>query len=1154
MINISGAAEGRVAPAAASIICEQEGQSLIVVSTLTRAKRLAEDLSFFSAMNGADDPIYILPPEDESYIQYEAKSNDTLLERIKVLKAAISGEKCTIIAPVTGAIKKLPPKSLFEENTIKLEVGEDIDIDEIREKLFVMGYERVAMLESHGEYSIRGGIIDIYPPDLELPCRIELFDTEVDSIRAFDLETQRSLDPMGSLVICQCSQITRDKEVFLSAAKKIESAYNKQIKKIEKKEGKTEQTYNLVKRRDQLLEYVDGMINLQYMEKFLDYFYDETMYIWDYMQEPTVLIDDPARILETLKVSCQERADDIAALLEAGRAIGADFAGASGEKDYFILYDLPEKLDKNGYIFTPFTSTIKNAPFLTELRNIECRQAPSYNGRLDVLKADLDSYIAKGFEVTIVCSTPERMNNMIEFIEHEGFNRRVLPGNAEAGHVIVKEGSLTSGMELLDEKKCYLWEGDIFGASRKKSKRKKKDKSRGQQIKSFADVQVGDYVVHENHGIGRFEGIEQLIVQGVKQDYLKVKYSGTDSLYIPVDQLNVLQKYVGGDGVTPKLNKLSGSEWKKTKARAKAAVMDMAEDLLRVSAARMSKKGYAFSPDNEWQKEFENSFPYVETDDQLRCVEEIKRDMEMESPMDRLLCGDVGFGKTEVAARALFKCASDGKQAAILVPTTLLASQHYYTLKDRFEKFPFKVQLLSRFKSPAQQKLIVEDVKEGRVDLIIGTHRLLSQDVKFKDLGLLVIDEEQRFGVKHKEKIKQIKENVDVLTLSATPIPRTLHMSLSGIKNMSTIEEPPEDRIPVQTYVMEQDDFVIRDAIEKEMARGGQVYVLYNRVKSINTVAAEIRRLVPEASVAVGHGQMSESELETVIMDFADKEYDVLVSTTIIESGIDIPNVNTMIIMDADRFGLAQLYQLRGRVGRSGRMAYAYLMYQKDRSLTEIAEKRLRAIREFTEFGSGFRIAMKDLELRGAGNLLGTEQSGHMLDVGYELYCKMLEEAVASLSGQEVKPLAEETVFSIPIPAIIPERYIKDEMLRLQMYKKISMVASDEDEVDIIDELIDRFGDVPRDTMNLIKISKIRSMAGSIGVKEISLNGQKMIFKLYETARFGEGVIPRLAMVYGEKIKFNGGSNPHIRLTVGKAFLKEAELFLKEACGGGLEN
>ncbi|MDO4869445.1 MAG: transcription-repair coupling factor [Bacillota bacterium] len=1154
MINIAGAAEGRVARIASEIIKEQKGQSLIVVPTLNRARRLASDLSFFNALESDDPaPVMVLPPEDDSLIQYEARNNDSLLERMKVIKAAVSGQDITIIAPVTGAIRKLPPKEVFTGNVIEITRGQDVDIEALRNKLALMGYERTAAIESRGEYSIRGGIVDIFTPEGEYPYRIELFDTEVDSIRSFDPDTQRSTGNLKYVSIFPCSQIARDREIFAKASAKIAKAYDKQIKKLEKSGEKTEQSYNLRQRRDQLMEFAEGMVNIQYMEKFINYFYDETQYLWEYMDQPLIMIDDPARILETLQIFEKERADDIADILTDGRGISEDFVSMSATPDYYRLYDLPEKLGRDGYIFTPFVSTIKNAPFLTDLIQIKCRQTPVYNGKMNMLKSDVQGYINKGYAVTIVCSTPEREANIRDFVAMENL----------AGDIRILQGSLTAGMEFPDRNECFIWEGDIFGGSRRSRRPKKKDDSRASQIKSFADIKEGDLVVHESHGIGRFTGIQQLTVQGVSKDYLKVKYAGSDVLYIPVDQLGMLQKYIGGEDASPRLNKLSGNEWKATKAKAKAAVNDMAEELIKVSAARMREKGYAFSEDTVWQAEFEDSFPYTETEDQLRCAREIKADMERPVPMDRLLCGDVGFGKTEVAARALFKCVSDGKQAAVLVPTTLLANQHYYTLKGRFEQFPVKVEMLSRFRTAAQQKEIVKQLERGEVDLVIGTHRLLSNDIKFKDLGLLVVDEEQRFGVRHKEKIKQIRENIDVLTLSATPIPRTLHMSLSGIRDMSTIEEPPEDRYPVQTYVMEEDDFTIREAIEKELSRGGQVYVLYNRVEGINRVASDIKRLVPQARVAVGHGRMREAALEDMIMDFAEGEFDILVSTTIIESGMDIPNVNTMIVLDADRFGLAQLYQLRGRVGRSERIAYAYLMYRKDKNLSEVAEKRLRAIREFTEFGSGFKIAMKDLEIRGAGNLLGTEQSGHMLSIGYELYCKLLDEAVKRIeTGMQAEeetadlPSADETVFNLPIPALIPHRYIDDEILRLQMYKKIAMVADNEDEADVIDELLDRFGDIPADTMNLIRISKIRTMAGRTGIREISQQGLKVKFSLWRTTKFPEGVIPALASAYGGKIKFNGGTDPYIRLTVGKqpdspgyikGILKELELFFEIA-------
>lgn len=1145
MINIAGASDGRIAPYIAEILEEKKGQCLIVVPTLNRARRLRTDLSFFSPDTGT----YILPPDDESPVAYEAKSNDELLERMKVLKAAASGEECIIIAPVTGAIRKLPPHDVFTGNIVRLEVGQEVDIKRLQEQLLVLGYERVSMVEARGEFCFRGGIIDIFTPESDIPYRIELFDTEIDSIRTFDAESQRSIEVMTGITIYQCCQLARDRDVFVKAAGKIKRAYDRAVKKVLAAGGENAATVTseLEKRRDQLLEYTGEMINLQYMERLLGYFYDNTEYIWDYMKTPEVIIDDPVRILETLEAVEKERTYDIERMLENGRGIREDFLTLSGQEDFFGVYRLPEDRGWNEYIFTPFVMTIRSGkrsaegPKLTELRQVDTKQMPVYGGHVDQLRADIESYVARGYKVVIVCSTENRLQNMQQFIQHENFNGRVLPGRYKAGYVRAVQGIITAGMEFTDRKVCYIWEGDVFSGSRRAKKRSTGGTGRGgARIKSFADVQKGDFVVHESHGIGRFTGIEQLTVQGMKQDFLKVEYAGSDMLYIPVDQLASLQKYIGGDGISPKVNRLSGNEWKATKARAVAAVSDMADELLRIANIRRNTAGYAFGEDTVWQREFEESFPYTETDDQLRCIEEIKADMQRPYPMDRLLCGDVGFGKTEVAARALFKCVIEGKQAAVLVPTTLLANQHYYTLKERFEKFPVRVEMLSRFRTGAQQDKIVKGVAGGDIDLIIGTHRLLSKDVKFKDLGLLVIDEEQRFGVRHKEKIKQLRENVDVLTLSATPIPRTLHMSLSGMKDMSTIEEPPENRYPVQTYVMEEDEFLIREVIEKELARGGQVYVLSNRVKSINRVASAIMALVPGASVTVGHGQMREQELEDVIMSFAEGEYDVLVSTTIIESGMDIPNVNTMIILDADKFGLAQLYQLRGRVGRSGRMAYAYLMYKRDSVLSEAAEKRLKAIRDFTEFGSGFKIAMRDLEIRGAGNLLGREQSGHMLEIGYELYCKLLDEALrrndpaaGSASAEETeKNEAETAAVNLPLPAIIPESYISDEMLKLQMYKKVALIETEDDVSDLTDEFIDRFGDPPVATQNLMRIALVRSRARKMGVTEIAQHGRRLRFYLIPDVRFGENVIPDLAAEYGNRIKFNGGKKPFIDLTV----------------------
>ena len=692
-----------------------------------------------------------------------------------------------------------------------------------------------------------------------------------------------------------------------------------------------------------------------------------------------------------------------------------------------------------------------------------------------------------------------------------------------------REGSLSAGMDFPEEKICYISDNDIFSGY--KAARKRRKKSKGQQIQSFSDIKSGDFVVHENHGIGKFIGIEQLTVQNEKKDYLKIKYAGDDMLYVPVEQMDIVQKYIGSDGNAPKINKLSGGEWKLTKAKAKAAIAEMAQELLEMSAKRKMQKGHAFEKDTVWQREFEDAFEYQETDDQLRSIEEIKADMEKAEPMDRLLCGDVGFGKTEVAARALFKCVSDGMQAAVLVPTTILANQHYNTLKKRFENFPVNIEMLSRFRSDKQQEKIIRDLQSGKVDLVIGTHRLLSSDVKFKDLGLLVIDEEQRFGVAHKEKIKNLKNNIDVLTLSATPIPRTLNMSLSGIKEMSLIEEPPQERYPVQTYVLEQEDMMLREIINRELDRGGQVFVVYNRVRGINKVAEHLAEIVPDAKIAVAHGQMNEHAMEDVMESFTSGECNCLVATTIIETGIDIKNANTMIILDADRCGLSQLYQLRGRVGRSNRMGYAYLMYKKDKVLSEVAEKRLRAIKEFTEFGSGFKIAMRDLEIRGAGNLLGSEQSGHMMNIGYELYCKLVDDAIRRAKGENVSENKEEITVEFRSNAYIPNWYIDNEMLKLQMYKKIATIFSEDDMDEIIDELLDRFGELPKETLNLIKILRIRSLAEELSVSRLYEQDSNVVVEFKKDNPLNPYALMNVSNEFGMRAFVHGGLIPYLKLS-----------------------
>ena len=1121
VINISGISEGRAMPVASLIIKERDGQCLIVTSSYAKAKRLAEDLSFF-----VEQKIFIIPEEEQLFLKYEAKSHGILEERLTALKALLSGERCIVIAPILGAVKKLAPHRIFEENTLRFSLGEEADLDTIRKKLTYMGYERAAYIESKGQYSIRGGIVDIFPADSEYPYRVEFFDTEIDSIRTFHPETQRSVENMKSIEIYPAEQMVQEEDLFRHAAERLSKAYDSHSKKL----GEVQREH-LLQRKDQLLEYIENSTNVQLLENYIHYFYEDTEYLWNYMsQDGIVMLEDPDRIREVLDFREKEDKEDFKTMMERGEAVPGDYKAFPSKADLEALYKKSPLI-----LFTPFQKQLKGIDSLDYNIQITSKQAPVYNGRMDFLETDLKGYLKQDYEVVIVCATEERIENLRNFVQRFDSSDKIK----------LTKGSLTSGMEYPEEKIIFLWDGDIF--TTQKHRKPKTSEKKGKPIKTFTDIRNGDFVVHENHGIGKFIGVEQLVVQNVKKDYLKIKYAGEDMLYVPVEQMDMIQKYVGADSAVPRISRLSGGEWKKVKAKAKAAIATMAKELLEISAERQARGGYSFAPDSIWQHEFEDLFPYEETSDQLRCIEEIKADMERPLSMERLLCGDVGYGKTEVAARAIFKCVADGKQAAVLVPTTILANQHYYTFKERFEKFPFKVEMLSRFRNEKQQETIIEALKKGNVDVLVGTHRLLSKDIDFKDLGLLVIDEEQRFGVQHKEAVKRLRKNVDVLTLSATPIPRTLHMSLIGIKDMSLIEEPPEERYPVQTYVLEQDDEMIRDAIQRELDRDGQVYVVYNRVRGIYRIASLISKLVPDAVVTVGHGQMNEKHLEDVMIDFVNHESNVLVATTIIESGIDIPNVNTIIILDADRFGLSQLYQLRGRVGRSTRMSYAYLMYQKDKVLSELAEKRLRAIKEFTEFGAGFHIAMRDLEIRGAGNLLGTEQHGHMMSIGYELYCKLVDDAVRALSGEIVNPDREETSIEIDIPAYIPDTYISDEILKLQMYKKIAAIRDNEDQEEILDELMDRFGELPQETMNLVNVSYIRAMAEKAGIIRVHEEAKKIVFNFHEKNQITPQIITKLSEAYGMGILIHGGVKPFIKCNItGKNKLHEVIIFLSK--------
>lgn len=1058
VINISGISDSRVAPVAANLISEESGPSLIVTPTYIGARRLASDVSFF-----AKKPIYLVPEDDNMFRDYEAKNRDTLFGFLEALRAIADGEDCIVVAPVGMAIKKLPPKERFLAKRKKIAVGDRIKVKEFLQDLIDMGYERVPLVYGKGQFSMRGDILDIFTPYDEMPVRIDLFDNEIESMKSFDPVSQRSVDKQLTMSVYPAALIIREQGVLDEAAKKIERAYKA-----------------LPERRDELLENIATGSNRQQLETYMDYFYEEPSDMAGYFPERAmIIVDDPNRVFDMVEERQLDLKRDMDVFVERGLMIKKDFSLFPGRRELFAIYKRPRV-----YLCTPFSRAVKGVDAFEDIRSIISRQTLSYNGKMDILEKDLRRFLFKKYDITLVCSTQERYQNLKEFVDHANLT----------GLVKLAQGDLTAGMEFPEERTIYITDGDIFGTYKKSTRKKRRVKDENRlPIASFSEIETGDFVVHETQGIGRFVGLEQLTVKGEQKDYLKIEYAGNDVLYVPTDQMDLIQKYIGGDVDTTKISKLNSKDWRKTKAKAKASIAKMAKELLEIQAEREKNKGYRFGPDTVWQKEFEESFPYTETADQLRCVEEIKRDMESDKAMDRLLCGDVGYGKTEVAARAMFKAAAEGKQVCVLVPTTILASQHYYTLKERFEKFPFTVDMISRFRSESEQKQTLKNLKNGQVDVIIGTHRLLSEDVKFKDLGLLVIDEEQRFGVQHKEKIKKLKSNVDVLTLSATPIPRTLHMSLLGIRDMSVIEEPPEERYPVQTFVMEDEDFIIKEAIEKEIERGGQVYVIHNRVNSIYQLADRIDELVPDLRIGVGHGQMNETALEDVMMDFIDGDLDVLVATTIVESGIDIPNVNTIIVIDADKFGLSQLYQLRGRVGRSNRLAYAYLLHKKNQVLSDIAERRLRAIKTFTEFGAGFKISMRDLEIRGAGNILGTEQHGHMVNIGYELYCKLVDDAVKALKGEVVPSTRNDTAIEINVSAFIPESYIFDEVTKLTIYKKIAAISDTADFNDVKEELIDRFGDIPRPVWNLLRVAYARAMAEDMDIRRVRVVKGKLI-------------------------------------------------------------
>ncbi len=1083
---------------------------LLIVDNNKKANDLYEDM--VSLGHGYVD---LFSKKEVIFYDMDAFSTENSKNRLATLVNLISDEKGIIITTIEAMADKIVSKKIFKESIIYIDYGKEIDLDQVLMDLVVLGYKRVHMVEGVGQFSLRGGILDIFPPHSNYPYRIELFDDEVDSIRTFDYLSQRSIESLERIMIPPVEEILildkyRD-EIKRNIKRDIEG-FNRNEKAREKFSNYLDllESGNSVTNRNMLIPYIPK----EYLASLLEFIDDETL----------VLLDDPDRIRLTYRKSQENMNFQYTDLLEVGEIMPSHFDLHWGYSDLLKAMGNRKLISFNNLL-----KTNKDFP-PKSIHNFSLKSNTNYHKKIDLLAEDLKHLQYRGYKIVIFSGTEDRglgLKESLESFDILSSYSKDRDREIKSGQIFINPASISSGFEYPDLKYIVFSDKEIFGSQKMKLRKPKRKK--GEKILNLNDLEIGSYIVHENHGIGRYEGIEQLDVQGIKKDYLMIRYKGEDKLYIPIDQMNLIQKYVGSDTIKPRISKLNSGEWQRTKSRAKKAVENMAEDLLNLYAKRENLSGYAFGSDTLWQRQFEDSFPYEETEGQVISSGEIKKDMEKTKPMDRLLCGDVGYGKTEVALRAAFKALMDSKQVAILVPTTILAQQHYNTMVERFGEFPIETGMLSRFRSQKEQERIIDGLKLGTVDIVVGTHRLLSKDVSFKDLGLLIIDEEQRFGVKHKEKLKLLRENVDVLTLTATPIPRTLHMSLVGIRDMSVIEDPPAERYPIQTYVLEYNPQMVREAILKEISRGGQVYFVYNRVETIDKIALELKALVPEARFSIGHGQMGERQLEKVMLDFINHENDVLICTTIIETGLDIPNVNTMIVYDADKMGLSQLYQLRGRVGRSSNLAYGYFTYEKNKVLTEVAEKRLKAIKEFTEFGSGFKIAMRDLEIRGAGNLLGVEQHGHIGAIGYDLYVKFLGEAIRRLKGEEV---IEEihTSIDINIDGFIPLDFIENEDLKLEVYKKIAAISDSYDYDELLDELIDRFGDIPKVVENLMNISYVKSLSGKNEITAISEANDYLKIDLVSAESISAELIHILSRDYGRSLSFDLSSTPHLRL------------------------
>ncbi len=1052
-MQIAGLSGGTKAHLVTSLCRNLAQNGIIICGSEYDAKKIYSDLEFFYG-----EKAIFYPSKEIEYYEALAKSNEYINERLSALKKLIHAHNDIVfVLSVDALLQFTIDFDTYVESIFEISVDDELKISDLSKRLVKLGYTHEDMVEGKGQFSIRGGIVDVFSPEADNPYRLEFFGDFIDSIREFDAIEQTSIQNIEKITVTAATEKTVSNDM-----NSVISYFN----------------------NDALIFFNEPVAISERAEG----------YLWD--------------INETVKALMEKEV-----ISEPKERYILDYNEAIKEltKRKFIAISSLMQSPKD---FKPK----KTASFTTGVHS-------AYTGMNDLFFEDLAEWLNNKYTVILPAQNKEKSERITESLKERGINALIISrseDNLESGRVYVCEGSLKKGFYYPQIKLCVISDEELFGRSVKRKTRFKKSDSLS-KINSFTDLKPGDYIVHKVHGIGRYIGLDTLTVDGFLKDYLKIEYSGDDFLYVPCDNLELLQKYIGKEG-TLRLNKMGGADFARQKNRVKESTKELAQELIKIYAARSHQKGYSFSADTSWQTEFEAKFPYEETDDQLKSIEEVKKDMESERPMDRLLCGDVGYGKTEVALRAAFKAVMDSKQVAYLAPTTVLTMQHFNTFVSRMKDYPIKIELLSRFKTPAQQKKIIKGLKSGEIDIVIGTHRLLGSDVEFHDLGLLVVDEEQRFGVKHKERIKEIKNNVDVLTLSATPIPRTLHMSMVNIKDMSTLSEPPEDRHPVSTIVAEYNEGIVIDAIKKELSRGGQVYYLHNRVGGISTKAKKIAESLPDAKVRYAHGQMGEGELEEIMMEMLEGEIDVLVCTTIIETGLDIPNVNTIIIDDADRLGLSQLYQLRGRVGRSNRRAFAYLFYKKDKMLKEEAVKRLSAIKEFTEFGSGFKIAMRDLEIRGAGNILGAQQHGHMDSVGYEMYCRILEESIGEITGNQVKE-EEPAVIDLPVSAHIPASYIKNHTVRLDMYKKITTLSGETDYFDICDEITDRFGDMPKSVVSLLDAALIKALCMDTGIREVSYKNDRILFYFRGDVDFE--VLSLLIAKYNGRILFSAGKEPY---------------------------